>query len=255
MTATLQLIRHATLAISYGGTVFLLDPMLDEAGHRPPIAGSANDRRNPLVELPFPLAELPRPDALLVTHLHADHWDETAARSLDPDIPVFTQPGAGAALRQAGFRQVGEVEASVRIGRVTVRRTGGRHGTGDIGERMGAVSGFILTTEGEPSLYIAGDTIWCEEVKEAIDRYAPEWIVANAGGARFAEGDPITMDEEDIIRLAEYAPDSRIIAVHMDSINHCLVTRGALRAALRSRGLSERVLLPADGESVTLGLS
>jgi hypothetical protein len=47
-------------------------------------------------------------------------------------------------------------------------RTGGRHGTGEIGEKMGPVSGYVLRGPGEPVVYIAGDTVWCPEVAAAL---------------------------------------------------------------------------------------
>jgi hypothetical protein len=61
---------------------------------------------------------------------------------------------------------------------------------------MGRVSGFILKAVGEPTMYITGDTIWCEEVKKALDIYRPEVTIVNAGGARFITGDPITWMRE-----------------------------------------------------------
>ncbi|MNW64835.1 hypothetical protein D3C74_431530 [compost metagenome] len=97
-------------------------------------------------------------------------------------------------------------------------------------------------------LYVAGDTIWCDEVKEALDEHKPEVIIVNAGGAQFLTGGHITMNEQDIIELCRYAPEASVIAVHMESINHCLVTREQLSARLEREGLLERVKIPADGE-------
>lgn len=54
----IQLIRHATLVVEMNGTRILVDPMLGAAGNAPPIANSTNQRRNPLVELPFPVEQL-----------------------------------------------------------------------------------------------------------------------------------------------------------------------------------------------------
>jgi L-ascorbate metabolism protein UlaG (beta-lactamase superfamily) len=75
----LQLIRHATLWLQYAGVYFLIDPMFCDAGVNPPIVNSTNDRRNPLVPLPFAIHDGIHPDAVLVTHLHRDHWDDAAA--------------------------------------------------------------------------------------------------------------------------------------------------------------------------------
>jgi hypothetical protein len=49
----LQLIRHPTLVITIGDLKLLVDPMLSPAGAMDPIANAANQRRIPLVDLPF----------------------------------------------------------------------------------------------------------------------------------------------------------------------------------------------------------
>jgi L-ascorbate metabolism protein UlaG (beta-lactamase superfamily) len=74
-------VRNATLLIDYAGTRFLVDPMLAPKGSYPAFEGTANSHlRNPLVELPLPMAQLLDVDAVIVTHDHLDHWDETAPR-------------------------------------------------------------------------------------------------------------------------------------------------------------------------------
>ena len=100
----LQLIRHATLLVELAGRRLLIDPMFDPASARPPVANTANDRRNPLVDLPVSPEEVAgQADAVLVTHLHADHLDDTAVRLLATTTPVLSQPEDVAALRERGF--------------------------------------------------------------------------------------------------------------------------------------------------------
>lgn len=246
----LQLIRHATLWLEYAGMQFLIDPMFSDAGANPPVINTPNDRRNPLVQLPFTVDGLLNPDIVLVTHLHPDHWDEAAVAALPKSTPILCQPEDRTVITSAGFSFVSEISGHITFKGVTIFRTGGQHGTGEIGKRMGPVSGFVFKAEGEPTLYIAGDTIWCDEVKEALDAYKPDITVVNAGGARFNAGDPITMDERDVVRLCQYAPFTRVIAVHMDAINHCLATRADLRGRLKQEGLLERVIIPDAGEWV-----
>src|SRR4051794_28883309 len=101
----LTLIRNATLRLELDdGRVLLVDPMLDDAGARPAIDNTANDRRNPLVPLPWPAEDVVRGvDAVLVSHRHRDHLDETAERLLPRDVPTFCQPEDEAALRELGL--------------------------------------------------------------------------------------------------------------------------------------------------------
>lgn len=100
----LTLVRNATLLLELAGRRVLVDPMLDAAGARPPVENTPNPRRNPLAPLPLAAEEVVRElDAVVVTHLHRDHLDETAERLLPRNVPVFCQPDDEARLRDLGL--------------------------------------------------------------------------------------------------------------------------------------------------------
>jgi L-ascorbate metabolism protein UlaG (beta-lactamase superfamily) len=248
------LIRNAAAMLEFGGSRFLIDPALDPAGARPPVPNTPNQRRNPLVELPASWETLVAdPDALIVTHLHQDHFDETSAAKLSRDLPLLGQPEDVDRLRERGFRDLRPIERETTVGNVTITRTAGHHGTGAIGKAMAPVSGFVFATPGEPTVYVAGDTIWCEEVAAAIADHRPDVIVVNASGARFLEGDPIVMTAEDVATVHATAPEALIVVVHLEAINHCLETRAHYREALPQLGVDmSRIRIPADGETVSL---
>ncbi|MEW4370663.1 MBL fold metallo-hydrolase [Paenibacillus kandeliae] len=246
----IQLIRNASLWLEYNGLHLLVDPMLGEQGAYPPIMNSDNERRNPLVPLPGALQQWQKPDIIVLTHLHNDHWDAAAVEALDKSIPVWCQPGDRQRIEGQGFTSVTEIQEHWQYKGVQLYRTSGHHGTGEIGEKMGNVSGFVLQAEHEPILYIAGDTIWCSEVEQALHDYKPDVTIVNAGAAQFVDSEPIIMDQHDVQKVCTTAPYSKVIAVHMEAINHCLLTRRELAEFAKEQGLSEQLIIPQDGEQL-----
>ncbi len=248
----IRLLRHATLLVQLGDLCLLIDPMLDPVASQPPVEETPNPRPNPLVPLPVePLAAVAGISATLVTHLHGDHFDRTALGAVPRDRPVLCQPRDHQMLVRAGL-QARVVDGTLDLDEVRISRTGGQHGTGAIAREMGDVSGWVIAAEGEPTLYVAGDTVWCQEVADAIATHEPAVIVVNAGAARFIHGDPITMDVPDVLATCAAAPDALVVAVHMEAMNHCGLTRAALRAAMDDAGHGGRVATPADGETLEL---
>ncbi|WBO83178.1 MBL fold metallo-hydrolase [Hymenobacter yonginensis] len=251
-----QLIRHATLLLKVAGKTILVDPMLAPRFQYDPVAMSAGtNQRIPLVDLPFASAELPQLlaslDAVLLTHTHRDHWDAATQELLDRHLPILVQPADTETLRAQGFTNVLPVENQLDWEGIRLYRTGGQHGTGEIGQKMGTVSGFVVEAD-QVRLYIAGDTIWCPEVSAALDQYQPTAIVLNAGAAQFQVGDPITMTAAEVVQVAHYASQATVHAVHTETVNHCTEDRATTRAQIAQHDLTARVHVPADGEWLTL---
>jgi L-ascorbate metabolism protein UlaG (beta-lactamase superfamily) len=218
----ITLVRHATLLLETGVGRILVDPMLRAAGTSPPIENTPMPRPNPLVDLPMPAEKvLEGVDLCIVTHLHRDHFDDLVPL----DLPILTQPESADELRARGHTNVSTEHP-------TIAMTRGRHGTGEIGRAMGPVSGWVVD-----GVYLAGDTILCDEVHEAIERHAPRVTIVNAGGARFLEGDPIVMTAAEVAQL-----DGTVVVVHLEAINHCLEPRSAYAGAI----------VPSDGEVLDL---
>ncbi|QWC18206.1 MBL fold metallo-hydrolase [Halorubrum sp. 2020YC2] len=236
--AAVTLVRNATVLATVDGTTFLVDPLFAPQGAMPPIDDTPNDRNNPLVPMP----DVDRShDAVIVTHRHPDHFDDAAREELGADVPLFCQPAEADEFVEEGFTDVRPVDEEASFDGVTLHRTPGRHGHGELAERMGPVSGFVL--DAEETLYLAGDTVWYGPVAETLDRYDPDSVVLNGGAARFNQGEPITMGVDDVTAVRD-ATDAAVAVVHMEAINHCLLSREELRAE------TEDVLVPEDGERI-----
>jgi L-ascorbate metabolism protein UlaG (beta-lactamase superfamily) len=236
----LTLVRHATLIVELAGRRILVEPMLDPPGARPPVEGSPSPRRNPLVPLPLPAEEVVAGiDAAIVTHLHRDHFDDTGARLLPRDVPVFCQPEDEERLRELGL-DARPVEDELGWDGLRIARTGGRHGSDEAtAAALGPVSGFVLD-----GLYIAGDTVWCAEVEQALERHRPRVAVVNGSGAHFRGGGPLVMTAEQVREVVDRVPT--VVVVHLEAIDHCLEERAEVRAAV------PEALVPEDGETLEL---
>ena len=256
----LQQVRNATVKITYGDTTFLIDPMLAKKGAYPGFENTyRSNLRNPLVDLPeSPDKVVSGIDAVIVTHTHLDHWDDAAQKALPKDIPLFTQHEEDAQLiRSQGFKNVRVLTDEAEFGGVKITKTGGQHGTDEmyavpaLAKPLGEAMGVVFQAPGYKTLYLAGDTIWRKEVDQAIDKYHPEVIVLNAGKAKMTgfEG-AIIMGEEDVLRAAQTAKDAKIVAVHMDAVNHMSLSREELRNYVKKQGIESRVDIPEDGTSL-----
>lgn len=246
-------IRNATLLLEYGGHSFLIDPFFADQGSMPAFPNTPNQElSNPLVPLPDKPSEYLEVDAVFITHLHPDHFDEKAKEILPTDIKIFVQNQEDLkTVKQEGFTNVHSFEEQIHIGDVTIHQTNGQHGRGDITKMTGPVSGMVFKHQEEQSLYIAGDTVWCEDVEKALTAHSPDLIIVNSGAAQFLEGGPITMTAEDIYNTHQAAPNSNIIVVHMESLNHCLLSRETLHSFLEENQLTSQVIIPNDGERLS----
>lgn len=122
---------------------------------------------NPLVDLPFTeeelMSQLEDIDAVLLTHLHPDHWDKAAVKLLNKKIPLICPFSISSQIESFGFSNLKQISDFLSYKGIGIHLTSGQHGTGEIGEKMGEVNGFVLSHLNN-NIYIAGDTIWCEEV-------------------------------------------------------------------------------------------
>ncbi|KRE01443.1 MBL fold metallo-hydrolase [Priestia megaterium] len=247
-------IRNATIIVNYANRKFLIDPMLAEKGTYSPFPNSARqDQKNPVVSLPTSVENIIEDiDAVIVTHLHLDHFDEAAQRILPKDIKMLVQNEEDATeVRNAGFQNVEVLQEDTVFEDIQLIKTKGEHGRGEILKLAGLVCGVVFKHQSEKTLYVAGDTVWYDEVQKVIDTHKPEIIVVNGGDNQFFEGGSLVMGKEDIYKVYKAALNSQIIVVHMEAVNHWNLSREELKSFINEKGMASTVSVPDDGESYT----
>ncbi len=245
-----RLVRHAMILLSINNKTLLVDPIMSEKGSLEPVEGVENRNWNPLVDISVPIDTLSSCDAILITHTHRDHFDNKAAEFLPKEKQIFCQPEDRESLINHGFKKVTAVDDSLEWEGILIARTPARHGFGVVAMKLAPVSGFVLRSPKEPSVYIAGDSVFYSETKKVLAKYKPDIVICNAGEATLSTGRPITMGIQDIAKIHEQAPSSKIVAVHMEAWNHCMLTREALGKYVSENRLQDVVLIPYDGQEI-----
>jgi L-ascorbate metabolism protein UlaG (beta-lactamase superfamily) len=247
----MQLIRNATVRFEYASRKFIIDPYLAAKHSRPSFTGKSP---NPLVDLPFPPREVIRDiEMAVISHLHSDHFDPAAQELLPKETPILCQPEDMEGIRKMGFKEVLPVQDKIEWRGITITRTDGRHGSGEILKDMGHVSGFVFKAKNEPLVYWTGDTIWCEAVTAVIRKETPHIILTHSCGAVWGKQVLIVMDAAQTIEVCRAAAHSKVVAIHMEALDHATITRAALRQYADEHGIGpDRLLIPADGEKILL---
>ncbi|AOY57231.1 MULTISPECIES: MBL fold metallo-hydrolase [Desulfococcus] len=249
-------IRSATLLIDFGGTRFLVDPVLADKDSYPGIPGTYNAHLKwPKVDLSLPISEVVDVNAVIVTHTHRDHWDEAAMAAIRKDMPVFAQHENDARLiKDAGFTDVRILSEDSTFRGVSLIKTPGQHGSDEamavVGQLLGQVCGVIFKSGDEKTLYLAGDTVWNRYVEDTLRNHSPDVVILNSGDAQIPGLGPVIMNKEDVYKVFKAAPRATLIASHMDAVNHAALTRAQLRNYSAKTGMVHRLLVPEDGETL-----
>ena len=256
-------LRNATMVIESGNHHILVDPMLSDKDRLPPFARWRHrSRPNPTVSLPDNARSvLERATHCLITHCrtfgikalqHTDHLDGPGEFFLrNRNIPVVCRRQDAAYLRRYGLN----VQTTLDYGEPqplcggAITSIPACHGHGWIRYLMANGAGFFLALTGEPSIYISGDTVLTPAVDHALTTLKPDIAVVAAGGASLDVGGAILMPLAEILDFVRAAP-GKVVANHLEALNHCPTSRAQLKRALADNGLDLQVAIPEDGETL-----
>lgn len=252
-------LRNATVVLEFGPYRVLVDPMLAPKNALPPLRFLGERLRNPIVALPEQAdAVLDTVTHCLITHCqkgHFDHLDRAGKHWLRTrQIPVICTPHDAGHLRQRGLRVAplheGHDQAPQAFLDGRIRTVACTHGTGMVGLFMEHGVGYLIEMPGEPSLYLSGDTILTPAIRRFVETHQPDVCLVPAGGAKLDVGSEIIMGTDDVVALAQ-AAKGIVVANHLEALSHCPVQRKELRRAADEAGVTDRLRIPADGETLT----
>ncbi|MFH8342562.1 MBL fold metallo-hydrolase [Streptomyces sp. AM6-12] len=256
----LHFIGNATVLLRYGDLTLLTDPNFLHRGEPAYLGYGLISRR--LTEPALAPRELPRLDAVVLSHLHGDHWDRRARQHLDRSVPIATTPHAARRLRAwQGFRQAGGLRTwesctFLRGGaRVRVTALPGRHALRPVLRNLlPPVMGSML--EFGPSdgavrlrLYISGDTLLFDGLEEIAGRFpGADLAVLHLGGTTLPGGFVVTMDGAQGAELARRLDYRHVLPVHYDDYTVFRSPVEDFLAEARGLGLGERLVPCGRGQ-------
>lgn len=128
----------------------------------------------------------------MLTHTHADHWDQIAQQTVPKAMPIFVQHAQDAqTVREQGFTKVEILKNGTRFANVELFRTGGQHGTDllyampQMKQMLGEAMGIVFKYDGAPTIYVAGDTIWRPSAIDAVVAPKAEGLYGRIKRLRF----------------------------------------------------------------------
>ncbi len=260
-------LRNATFVIESGKYFILIDPMLGAKGSLPPFSWIRfKSLKNPLVSLP-PNADsiLNKVTNCLITHSqkfgikalqHTDHLDIAGEGFLRvKNTPIATLASDAKALKKYGLNIKTGLEywkpQSLFGGEVIA--VPAQHGHSWVHNLMANGAGYVLRLPGEPSIYISGDTVYTHDVERALKELKPNIAVMASGTATLDISKPILMSMDELMQFVRTAP-GKVVANHLEALNHCPTTRKQLKQKLESNDLLSKVYIPNDGDVLTFDI-
>ncbi|EED19660.1 conserved hypothetical protein [Talaromyces stipitatus ATCC 10500] len=232
---------------------------------------------NPAVDL----HDLPRIDLVLLSHYHGDHFDQTVEASLRRDLPIITTPHAKTHLTsknpQDSFSNVHaldffeemivDIQSSIsKRPQIRIRGMPGKHvptktlqKVNDIVQAIPPTNGWMVELGHEAEsdfkvgyrIYISGDTLLVDELKEIPKRYAGQNIdlmLIHLGGTTVPSPSllpmavMVTMDAKQGLQLIQLINPDLTIPIHYDDYDVFASPLGDFKAELERAGLGDRVV-------------
>jgi L-ascorbate metabolism protein UlaG (beta-lactamase superfamily) len=267
MSVSLYWIGGATMELRFGAFRLLTDPVLADgpiAFHMDGHPSTGADGVPIYRYAPVPPVDLDGLDALLLSHVHSDHFDAVARDRVSRELWGMAPASQVPRLESWGFDVVegvvpGEEEHLERAGeilRITVLPA--HHSHDALAQReLGDVNGYLIehrTIRRTFRLVWTGDTVWSHDFAEAALQRGPVDVLVPHVGAVGRDGPwgLMTMDAEEAAHLIERIAPRRVVPVHHHTFSHYTEPVTALVDRLHDTRFSDSLRVVEEGERVVL---
>jgi L-ascorbate metabolism protein UlaG (beta-lactamase superfamily) len=244
-----------TAVIAIGGVRLLVDPTFDEPGDYPVGSRTLTKTAGPAVAADG----IGAVDAVLLSHdQHPDNLDRSGRALLDT-VPLVLSTAS------ARERIGGPVHALPNWehtdlprpdgGVLRITGTPALHGPPGSEPVVGEVTGFVLSGDGLPTVYVSGDNASLDLVRAVADRLGPvDVAVLFAGAARtpLVPDAPLTLTSEQAAQAASLLGARHIVPLHFEHWGHFTEDGDSLQAAFSAAGLADRLHRLRPGGVVAL---
>jgi L-ascorbate metabolism protein UlaG (beta-lactamase superfamily) len=236
-----------TIILEIGGLRLMTDPTLDPAGETFMI----NDKPAYSKTQGPAITDIGKIDAVLLSHdQHGDNLDHAGREFLRSVSKTFTTR-IGAERLQGNAVGLSPWESISLNNEVTITSTPARHGPAGSEHITGDVTGFIVATK-EMQVYLTGDTVFYDGIKEVAQKFKPKYVFIFAGAAKPRGPFNVTMGTNDAIDTAFAFPSAIIIPVHFEGWTHYTETGEMLRQSFSALGIAGRLNILKPGVKTKL---
>jgi L-ascorbate metabolism protein UlaG (beta-lactamase superfamily) len=245
MTLGITLSGGPTALLELGGVRLLTDPTFDAPGDHP--VGTrvlVKTEDSALTEDAVGVV-----DAVLLSHdQHPDNLDDRG-RAYLASVPLTLITPSGAERLGGTARGLAPWEET-RVGPLTVTAVPALHGPEGAEQLTGDVTGFVLSGDGLPTVYVSGDNASVDLVREIAARFSVDVAVLFAGAARTVlfDGAPLTLTSANAVEAAKVLGAAKVVPLHFRGWQHFSEGPDVLRKEFEAAGLADRLVLLEPGE-------
>jgi L-ascorbate metabolism protein UlaG (beta-lactamase superfamily) len=211
---------HSTVLLEIDGRRVLTDPVFGDRAS--PVSFAGPKRFHPV---PVSIAELPKLDAVLLSHDHYDHLCRSSMEALARrQVPIVTALGVGQHLERFGVDPscITELDwqESARVGGVHFTATPAQHfsGRGVAGGNQTLWASWVIAGE-RRKVFFSGDTGLTPEFDNIGRRHGPFDLVMLEVGAFHPAWGTIHLGPENALSAFEMLGGGTLLPVHWGTFN------------------------------------